>query len=521
MTSTRGSIICITNAAPIPNAVISDRNPVTPDWRVVVATFKSVGGEKVVQADSLFDEKKDALLSSAQPIATQDRLEALTDTYPLPGKPRNRFVRYLRWNFFSMYRKMFAAVFIANVVAAIVFLAQLRYHTTSTTMYENAATAAAANFCVGILMRNEHVVNALFIIACSVPHSAPLWVRRQAAKVYSYGGVHSACGVSGAIWYIIFTGLLVNEFHRRNSVETGVATTSGIILLLLVFILALAHPFLRMRFHNLFESVHRFAGWSVVGVFWAQTILLSLAASRRANQPLGLILARTPTFWFLAVITCCIVYPWTRLRRREVKVDQLSKHAARLHFNYRTMETSLGVRITDAPLKETHAFATIPNYDNKPGFSCIVSNAGDWTKKIINNPPKKIWVKGAPTLGVIRVALMFKKILVITTGSGIGPCLSILQAKPDYPMRVLWSAKCPGDTYGPEVMSSVFRADPDAIVVDTEKTGRGRLHALAYSMFLESGAEAAVVISNPVVTKKVVYALETRGIPVFGAIFDS
>lgn len=518
--SIRGSVILITNTAPIPTAVISDRNPMTPEWRVVVAAFEASKGEKNAQADSLFDEKQNAILS-AQPIATRARLEAFTDSHPLPSKSQNRLVRYLRWNFFSMYRKIFAAVFIANIVAAVVFLSQLRYRSTSIAMYQNAATAAAANFCIGILMRNEHVVNALFIIACSVPHSAPLWIRRQAAKVYSYGGVHSACGVSGAMWYIIFCGLLTNEFRKSNSVETSLAITSGFILILLVFILAFAHPHMRMRYHDAFESIHRFAGWTIIGVFWAQTILLASSASRLVHQPLGQTLLQTPTLWFLIIITCCIIYPWARLRRREVQVDQLSKHATRLHFNYRTMETSLGVRITDAPLKETHAFATIPNYDCKPGFSCIVSNAGDWTKKVINNPPKKIWVKGAPTLGVIRVALMFKKILVIATGSGIGPCLSILQAKPDYPMRVLWSAKSPEETYGRGVMSSVFRADPDAIVVDTKKTGRGDLHALAYSLFLESGAEAAVIISNPVVTKKVVYALETRGIPVFGAIFDS
>ncbi|GAB7351068.1 hypothetical protein MBLNU459_g1545t1 [Dothideomycetes sp. NU459] len=521
--STRGSVIRITSSGPIPSAVISDRTSVTEHWHVVVAAFETCSEEKLVKRDSLLDEKQDISLSGSQlhRIATQERLECFTDAYPLPRKSKNKLLRYLRWNFFTMYRRIFAAVFIGNAVAIVVFLSQLRYHNTSILMYENAATAAAANFCIGILMRNEHVVNALFVVACSIPHSAPLWIRRQAAKVYSYGGLHSSCGVSGALWYIIFCGLLTSEFARSNSVETGLAITSGVILILLVFILIFAHPYLRMRYHDAFESIHRFAGWTVIAAFWVQTILLGLSASRVANKALGWILLRTPTFWFLLVITCCIVYPWTRLRRRKVDVERLSEHATRLHFNYRRMDTSFGIRTTDSPLKETHAFATIPNYDREPGFSCIVSNAGDWTKKIINNPPERLWVRGAPTLGVIRVSLMFRKVLVIATGSGIGPCLSILQAKPDYPMRVLWSAKSPEVTYGQKVMDSVFRADPDAIVVDTKKTGRGCLLDVAYSLFMESGAEAAVIISNPVVTKKVVYGLETRGIPVFGAIFDS
>lgn len=37
----------------------------------------------------------------------------------------------------------------------------------------------------------------------------------------------------------------------------------------------------------------------------------------------------------------------------------------------------------------------------------------------------------------------------------------------------------------------------------------------------EFDAEAVCVISNPVLTAKIVYELESRGIPAFGPIFDS
>ena len=110
---------------------------------------------------------------------------------------------------------------------------------------------------------------------------------------------------------------------------------------------------------------------------------------------------------------------------------------------------------------------------------------------------------------------------MVATGSGIGPCMSLFQAYPGYPMRVLWSAANPELTYGNEIIKTVFRADPDAVVVDTTKTGRGNLRALAYAMFREGDCEATIIISNPKVTRQVVYALETRGFPAYGAIFDS
>ena len=45
--------------------------------------------------------------------------------------------------------------------------------------------------------------------------------------------------------------------------------------------------------------------------------------------------------------------------------------------------------------------------------------------------------------------------------------------------------------------------------------------SLTYQLVLESNAEAVFIISNPKVTQKVVYGMETRGIPAYGAIFDS
>ena len=452
------------------------------------------------------------------PVASSARLDSIQEQHPLPQECRDRTVGYLRWGFFSMYRKIFTLVFVVNFIPLVVILSQFGHGQSAAAISRTASTAAAANFCVGICMRNEHVVNALFRIACTVPLSAPLAIRRQFAKVYSYGGAHSACTTSGSMWYFVYYALSTYGFYVAASWQIGVAVTSGVLVLLLVLILIFAHPYLRMRHHDLFEQTHRFAGWSAIAAFWVQ---VGLSASAQPGDT-GHILVRTPAFWFLIVITCCIIYPWARLRSRKVEVEVLSKHATRLHFDYDSMVPAAGVRLTDSALKETHAFATIPNRpDQGKGFSVMVSNAGDWTRKIIDNPPDRLWVRGAPTLGVIKVSLLFKKVLIIATGSGIGPCLSLLQGMPGYPVRVIWSAPTPVETWGADIAQAVLRADPGAIIVDTRKTGRPDLVALAYAAYKESGAEAVVIISNPKVTQNVVYGMESRGVPAFGAIFDS
>ena len=498
---------------------------VTPGWSCATTTIGQ--SHSTIDPSDIDLERRLSRRTTSAPSdlndwnpATKEELKCIEDNFPLPTKLGSGTSRKLRWNFFSLYRKLFTLVFLINLAALITFVTQLRKHDNIAT-YANAATAASANFCLGIMMRNEHVVNLLFRTACSLPISSPLWLRRQAAKVYSYGGVHSGCGVSGAIWYVVFCALIITQYASSRLAETALAITTGLTMTLLVLILVFAHPYMRMRLHDSFEATHRFGGWCAIVCLWTQTIVLVSSTALDEKRSFGSTLIMSPPFWFLVIITCLLVYPWTRLRHRKVRIEHLSKHATRLHFDYTNMETCVGVRLTDAPLVETHGFATIPNYQGELGFSILISNAGDWTNKIITNPPERIWVKGAPTLGVMRVALLFRKVLVIATGSGIGPCLSLLQVYPDYPMRVVWSAKAPLATYGNNIIKSVYRADPNAIIVDTDKTGRGNLLALAYSMLAESDCEAAVVISNPTVTKRVVYGLETRGIPAFGAIFDS
>jgi ketopantoate hydroxymethyltransferase len=67
----------------------------------------------------------------------------------------------------------------------------------------------------------------------------------------------------------------------------------------------------------------------------------------------------------------------------------------------------------------------------------------------------------------------------------------------------------------------VEKVDPEAIVIDTDEVGRPDLVRVAWKVYKEMGAEAVFVLSNEVVTRKVVYGLEARGVPAFGPIWDS
>lgn len=185
---------------------------------------------------------------------------------------------------------------------------------------------------------------------------------------------------------------------------------------------------------------------------------------------------------------------------------------------------------------EWHGFATVPE-PGKKGYSLVVSKAGDWTTKQIENPPNKLWVRGIPTYGVLRIVPLFRRLVFVATGSGIGPCAPcILEQR--VPIRLLWTSPNVRKTFGDDLVDSILEKSPGAVIYgkethlyaslmqlichpDTRIHGKPDMVKLTYRLVREFEAEAVCVISNQKLTQKVVYGMMSRGIPAFGAIWDS
>lgn len=114
---------------------------------------------------------------------------------------------------------------------------------------------------------------------------------------------------------------------------------------------------------------------------------------------------------------------------------------------------------------EWHGFATVPEPGMK-GYSLVVSRAGDWTGKQIENPPNHLWVRGVPTFGVLRIVPLFRRVVFVATGSGIGPCAPcILEQR--VPIRLLWTSPNVRKTFGDKLVDSIIKANPDAVIYGT------------------------------------------------------
>ncbi|KAI8994138.1 hypothetical protein BD414DRAFT_411042 [Trametes punicea] len=433
----------------------------------------------------------------------------------LPEKTHGHWFRNLRFQVFSLYRRLFGIVFITNMA---VFIATCVQGGVEGADAQYLGKVSVANIFVAILMRQDYVINAFFTVACAAPRSWPLWVRRVLGRVYTIGGIHSGSAVSGTVWLILFAAQATRQFIRKDRITVPTLVFTYIILALLVGMLVFAHPKARTRHHDTFEMTHRFMGWTAIALVWC-LIMFLIKDYQEPGQTLGEAVVRAPPFWLVLIMTCSIILPWLRLRKVPVRAEVLSNHCVRLHFDYVDTHPGHFTRMSVSPLMEWHSFATI-SVPGQKGYSAVVSRAGDWTSRCIEQPPTELWVRGVPCYGVVRVTPLFRRVVLVATGSGIGPIAPVVYAQ-KVPLQLLWTAPTPRKTFGDKLVDSLYEANPNAVIYDTREHGKPDMVKLTYRMVREFNAEAVVIISNEPLTRKVVYGMMSRGIPAFGAIWDS
>lgn len=540
---------------------------------------KSISSPPLYQ-ESVDLEKALPLFPSPPPTAridaVSDPVSAPSTGLPLPQKrtswtqqrainhPPTRVIRigrYLRYSAFTVYRRLFTLVFVLNSLGALILVQHHGRRFERAFTLDILAALASSNFLLAILVRQDFVVNLLFRTTWLVPWYVPLRIRKAAARVYCYGGVHSGAAIAGTLWWVIFTVALSWMFARAGLYMFVITILTWVLLVLLLTILLLALPSLRARYHDTFEITHRFLGWTSIALFWAQLLLLTQHSATSTVSLLTspgflTLLILNPTFYTLSLTTLFLIYPWLHLRRWTFTATPLSPHALLLSFPNQIHKFSC-LSISTSPLREWHPFATFPSSSRcpnhpqsdrtPPSTGIVISSAGNWTSSLILAAQAKMtsqlsmpsqqtgrekgtegdvrmrfWVKGHPKAGVLSLSCLFPRVIILTTGSGVGPALSSLLDRPRGQfVRLIWSTRTPLHTYGARMLSLVHEADENALIIDTSAMGRPDLLEVALRVYKEVQAEAVFVLSNEKVTRLVVGGLEKRGVCAFGPIWDS
>jgi hypothetical protein len=427
-----------------------------------------------------------------------------------PEAPAPVLRRALKHPRFMHYNRLIALVVVLNGVWIARQLWRGDWHIADGSALSGLSNLIVINLAVAVLIRQQHVLNPIFGLAARGSSRWPLRLRWLISKINHIGGLHAGAALAGTASLFAFT--VVAAVARADDPGLVDLTTMVLAASLATLVLAVvlgALPSVRARRHNIFELTHRFGGWTLVGLFWALT--LHLTHGDAGAWQIGV----------LGLITASIVWPWLTLRRVPVTIERPSSHAAIVHLDYGVTPAHVsGVGISRSPLREWHAFATVTT-PGRPGYRLLVSRAGDWTSRFIDDPPSHVWVRGIPTRApMAAIEVMYRRVVYVVTGSGIGPALGqILSSR--LPARLVWSARNPRATYGDALVDEVLTAHPDAVIWDTTERGKPDLLRLAYDVCRDFDAEAVLVVSNKVGTWTVVHGLERLGVPAFGPIWDS
>ncbi|MET0325747.1 MAG: hypothetical protein ABW219_11025 [Ilumatobacteraceae bacterium] len=451
-------------------------------------------------------------------MAPRSAIPVLDGWLPLPPTS-GRLQRSMKARRLMHYNRLIALVLGANGVLLVYGLSAAGWWSGDGPALATLAIFAQANLLVAIVPRQQYVVNVVGWLATRPSTRWPRRLRWLLGKYYHLGGLHVGGAVAGTLWYLTFVvAMSVDAASGTGHVSPGSLVTSYLVVTLFVVMIVMAHPRFRRLAHDRFEVTHRFCAWAALVLVWVNTVLF--VASREPDRSLPISMLSAPTVWMLVITTLCAIWPWLLLRRVAITIEQPSLHAVVVRLDHgRPPAIGTTRAISRRPLVGWHQFANVPAAAGTTGYRMVISRAGDWTGRFIDEPPSHVWVRGLPTVGVANVRRLFDKVVYVVTGSGIGPALGHLLS--EEPSRLVWVTRDPTITYGASLVAEVMAAQPDAVIWDTGVQGKPDVLALAYRTYVQSGADAVICISNRAVTWQVVNGLERCGIPAFGPIWDS
>ncbi|KAF8497085.1 hypothetical protein F5888DRAFT_1613896 [Russula emetica] len=461
-------------------------------------------GEKVVDGEKV---KPSVVISS----------EVLPVTKATPPKPPAKKVsKWILWKlWFNTYRKLFTFVVTLNMIGLVLAASG---HFPYGLKWTGAMALGNLNFAV--LMRNELFGRFLylFVNTCFAKWT-PLWWRLGCTSVLQHlGGIHSGCALSGTAWLILKA---VNNF-RHHSVNPNTILVVGTLTFLTLIISALsAFPWVRNTHHNVFERQHRFFGWTALILTWVFTILGdSYNTETRTWRASAKHILRQQDFWFVVSMTTFIVIPWLCVRKVPIDIELPSSKVAIVRFKRGMQQGVLG-RISRTAVMEYHAFGIVSEGTHAEYHYMICGVQGDFTRGLVNDPPRTLWTRELKFAGVSNTSTLYKRGVRICTGTGIGAALSTCIQSPDW--FLIWIGSNQEKTFGPTISGLIHRhIGPERLLLWDSKLRGGRPDTM--KILKESynywGAEVVFITSNYIGNSEIMQGCKEAGIPAFGTLWD-
>lgn len=342
--------------------------------------------------------------------------------------------------------------------------------------------------------------------------------------IYQLGSFHRLMAISMISWLVIH--LYFKPFAAPYLDECLAFT----LLLLLVLIAVSAIQFIRTKFHDYFENIHRYASYLAL----ATLILYLISISQQRGLALEHYVYLADTY-LITIALWLTVYPWLGVKRIRPIIQHISNHLIILRLQGKPQFGTF-TRLTLAN-KQFHSFSdSIFDFNDQNSFSLLISNSGDRTKKVIeaaNNNKNLLTcctIRRHRNYGFMHHVAAYDSVLIVATGGGIAPVLPHLALNKKTQITVLWIGHQQVKEFTPEFFLSMnkhiskkqislhiinkSRSDINPLTPDS-------IHQLIFKAYEHYSPEALFIVSNKTLTRKIQSQCHQRGIKGYGATFDS
>ncbi|KNE90949.1 hypothetical protein PSTG_15643 [Puccinia striiformis f. sp. tritici PST-78] len=427
----------------------------------------------------------------------------------------SRWINFLTW--FTPYRQLFVLTFGVNFAGITIVLSGYWPW-----VLRHLSSMVVGNVLIAIGIRSEWILRFLYWVAIKVfrPTMFPLWLRVKVVGIlYHIGGVHSGCGLSSLLWLTVSSSV----YFQAASVHNVVTLVSlGICQACLYLTCLSAFPFVRGRYHNLFEIVHRFVGW--IGII--STILFVIVQSlwdvvnQRWDSSASRLITK-PELWFLTAIVIIIGLSWITISKVPVTVYTSSDKASVIRVPG-GLTSGLHTRISLGGLREWHIFGSISEGKDAEYHYIVAAVQGGFTKMLNVDKPATLYTKSWKPCGLPYFSRLFKRGVAMCTGSGIGAVGSTCIQHDNW--FLIWIGSDLEKTYGKEIMQLICDRIPESrrLIWDTRgPLGRPDVVRLLQDTYKYWDAEVTLFIGSPDMNNNILQSCRAMNTPVFGSIWDA
>ncbi|EED77608.1 predicted protein [Postia placenta Mad-698-R] len=170
---------------------------------------------------------------------------------------------------------------------------------------------------------------------------------------------------------------------------------------------------------------------------------------------------------------------------------------------------------------EYHAFGIISEGPHAKYHYMVCGVQGDFTRSLVNDPPKTIWTRELKLAGVSNTSALYKRGIRICTGTGIGAALATCIQSPYW--YLIWIGSDQEKTFGPTISGLIRRnIEPERYLLWDSKVRGGRpdTRKILKEVYHSWKADVVFITSNMIGNSEMMQACKEEKIPCFGTLWD-